>query len=52
MREPMRIGPADLDDPRVVALPTAPVARVVAETAPGSAHAVGRSDLRASDVTG
>ena len=47
----MRIGPADLDDPRVIALLTAHVTRAVAETARGSAHALDRSGLRASDIT-
>jgi putative acetyltransferase len=40
-----------LDDPRVVALLHAHLIRARAETAPGSAHALDLSGLRAPDVT-
>ena len=47
----MRIVEGGLDDPRVVALLNAHVARARAETARGSAHALDLSGLRAADVT-
>ncbi len=47
----MRIVEGGLDDPRVVELLHLHVTRARAETAPGSAHALDLSGLRASDVT-
>lgn len=46
----MRIVEGGLDDPKVVALLEAHVRRARAETAPGSAHALDLSALRAPDV--
>ena len=46
----MEIRPADLDDPRIVALLVAHVTRAVAETARGSAHALDQSGLRTPDI--
>ena len=48
---PLRIVDGGLDDPRVVALLRLHVTRARAETAPGSAHALDLSGLRAPDVT-
>ena len=47
----MRILEGRLDDPRVVALLETHLRRARAETAPGSAHALDLSGLRAPDVT-
>jgi putative acetyltransferase len=47
----MQIVEGGLDDPRVVALLHAHLIRARAETAPGSAHALDLSGLRAPDVT-
>ncbi len=47
----LRIAQGGLDDPRVVALLHAHMTRARAETAPGSAHALNLSGLRAPDVT-
>jgi putative acetyltransferase len=47
----LRIGPADLDDPRIVALLLAHTIRAVAETARGSAHALDQSGLRSPDIS-
>ena len=47
----MNIVEGGLDDPRVLALLRAHLARARAETAPGSAHALDLSGLRASDLT-
>lgn len=47
----IRIVEGGLDDPRVVALLATHVATARAETAPGSAHALDLSALRAPDVT-
>ena len=47
----MRIVEGGLDDPRVVALLHAHLRRARAETAPGSAHALDLSGLRAPEVT-
>jgi putative acetyltransferase len=47
----VRIVEGGLDDPRVVALLATHVATARAETAPGSAHALDLSALRAPDVT-
>ncbi len=47
----MHILDGGLDDPRVVALLHTHLHRARAETAPGSAHALDLSGLRASDVT-
>jgi putative acetyltransferase len=47
----MHIVEGGLDDPRVVALLDAHVARARAETARGSAHALDLSGLRSPDVT-
>jgi putative acetyltransferase len=46
----MRIIPGDLDDPRVVELIRFHVDNARAETAPGSAHALDLSGLRAPDM--
>lgn len=46
----MRIIPADLDDPRVVALLRTHVASARAQTAPGSAHALDLDALRSPDL--
>ena len=46
-----RIVSGGLDDPRVVALLQLHVARARAETAPGSAHALDLTGLRAPEVT-
>jgi putative acetyltransferase len=46
----VRITEGGLDDPRVVALLRTHLARARAETAPGSAHALDLSGLRAPDV--
>jgi putative acetyltransferase len=46
----MRIVPADLDDPRVVALLTTHIERARAETARGSAHALDISGLKRPDI--
>ena len=48
---PLRIVDGGLDEPRVVALLRLHVTRARAETAPGSAHALDLSGLRAPDVT-
>ena len=48
---PLRIVDGGLDDPRVAALLRLHVTRARAETAPGSAHALDLSGLRAPDVT-
>jgi len=47
----VRIVEGGLDDPRVVELLRAHLTRARAETAPGSAHALDLSGLRAPDVT-
>lgn len=47
----LRVVEGGLEDPRVVALVTTHAVRARAETAPGSAHALDLSALRASDVT-
>jgi putative acetyltransferase len=47
----MRIVEGGLDDPRVIELLHAHLLRAHAETAPGSAHALDLSALRAPDVT-
>ncbi|HKT59900.1 MAG TPA: GNAT family N-acetyltransferase [Gemmatimonadales bacterium] len=47
----LRIVEGGLDDPRVVALLHTHVARARAETAPGSAHALDLSALKAREVT-
>jgi putative acetyltransferase len=47
----LRIVDGGLDDPRVVALLQLHVTRARAETAPGSAHALDLSRLRAPDVS-
>jgi putative acetyltransferase len=47
----MHILEGGLDDPRVVALLETHVTRARAETAPGSAHALDLSGLRAPEVT-
>jgi putative acetyltransferase len=47
----LAILPDGLDDPRVVALLETHVRRARAETAPGSAHALDLSALRAPDVS-
>lgn len=47
----MEIREGGLDDPRVVALLQAHLTRARAETAPGSAHALDLTGLRAPDVT-
>jgi putative acetyltransferase len=47
----MRIGPGDLDDPRVVALLRHHLLRARAETAPGSAHALDLSGLRSPEIS-
>ena len=47
----MYIADGGLDDPRVVELLRAHLTRAAAETAPGSAHALDLSGLRAPDVT-
>ena len=47
----MRIVEGGLEDPRVVALLQTHLARARAETAPGSAHALDLSGLRAPEVT-
>ena len=47
----MEFAEGGLDDPRVVALLDAHVRRAAAETAPGSAHALDLSGLRAAGVT-
>jgi putative acetyltransferase len=47
----MHIVEGGLDDPRVVALLHTHLARARAETAPGSAHALDLSGLRAPEVT-
>jgi len=46
----MRIGPGDLDDPRVVALLNQHLRTARAATAPGRAHALEISALRAPDI--
>jgi putative acetyltransferase len=46
----LRIDEGGLDDPRVVALLRLHVTRARAETAPGSAHAMDLSGLRAAEV--
>ena len=48
---PLRIVDGGLEDPRVMALLRLHVTRARAETAPGSAHALDLSGLRAPDVT-
>ncbi len=48
---PLRIVDGGLDDPRVVALLRLHVTRALAETAPGSAHALDLSGLRMPEVT-
>lgn len=45
-----RIVPADLDDPRVIAMLRRHVTRARAETAPDSAHALDLSALKSPDV--
>ena len=47
----MRIIEGGLDDPRIVALLHTHVTRARAETAPGSAHALDLTGLRAPEVT-
>jgi putative acetyltransferase len=47
----MRIVEGGLDDPRVIELLRFHLARAAAETAPGSAHALDLSGLRAPEVT-
>lgn len=47
----MHIIEGGLDDPRVIALLQTHVQRARAETAPGSAHALDLSALRARDIT-
>jgi putative acetyltransferase len=47
----MRIVEGGLDDPQVIELLRAHLARATAETAPGSAHALDLSALRAPEVT-
>ncbi|MDQ6633407.1 MAG: GNAT family N-acetyltransferase [Gemmatimonadota bacterium] len=47
----MRILEGGLDDPRVIELLRTHMARATAETAPGSAHALDLSALRAPEVT-
>jgi putative acetyltransferase len=47
----MHIVKGGLDDPRVVALLRTHLTRAQAETAPGSAHALDLSGLRAPEVT-
>ena len=47
----IRVVDGGLDDPRVVALLQLHVARARAETAPGSAHALDLSGLRAAEVS-
>lgn len=47
----LRILEGGLDDPRVLALLRAHLERARAETAPGSAHALDLTDLRAPDVS-
>jgi putative acetyltransferase len=47
----MHIVEGDLDDPRVIDLLHTHLARARAETAPGSAHALDLSGLRAPEVT-
>jgi putative acetyltransferase len=47
----LRIVDGGLDDPRVVALLELHVVRAQAETAPGSAHALDLSGIRAPDVS-
>lgn len=46
-----RLAPADLDDPRVVALLQRHLHQARRQTAPGSAHALDLSGLRARDVS-
>jgi putative acetyltransferase len=46
-----RIVPADLDDPRVIAMIQTYVTRARAETAPCSAHALDLSGLKSPDVS-
>ena len=48
---PMRIVEGGLDDPRVIALLHSHLVRARAETAPGSAHALDLSGVRAPEVT-
>jgi putative acetyltransferase len=48
---PMHLVEGGLDDPRVIALLQSHVSRARAETAPGSAHALDLSGLRAAEVT-
>lgn len=48
---PMKIVPADLDDPRVRALLAHHHATARAATAPGSAHALDLDELRAREIT-
>jgi putative acetyltransferase len=47
----MRIGPGDLDDPRVAALLNHHLRTARAATAPGSAHALEFSGLKAPGIT-
>ena len=47
----IRILQADLDDPRIVELIENHVVAARGQTAPGSAHALGLSGLRSSDVS-
>ena len=47
----IQIGPGDLDDPRVVGLLRTHLASARAQTAPGSAHALDVSGLRAPGIT-
>jgi putative acetyltransferase len=46
-----RLVPADLDDPRVVALLQGHLDQARRQTAPGSAHALDLSGLRARDIS-
>lgn len=46
----MKVGAADLDDPRLVELLTTHAVRARAETGRGSAHALDVSGLKASDI--
>jgi putative acetyltransferase len=49
-RHNLTILPGGLDDPRVIALLETHLTRARAETAPGSAHALDLSGLRAPDI--
>jgi putative acetyltransferase len=47
----MRIVEGDLDDPRVIALLEIHVTNALAQTAPGSAHALDLSGLKSPDIS-